>query len=106
MRVAVTCGGGFIGQQVVRDLRQHGITPVEVHRNIDCIDSIDSSNNIVQTDLHCLPNNPFYLMGEPDVIIHHLGRYPYPYPDHEPMAFWGTTANKKKFLNQGHGEIK
>ncbi|MDH5188153.1 MAG: NAD(P)-dependent oxidoreductase [Rhodospirillaceae bacterium] len=70
MKVAVTGAGGFIGRNVVAELKTRGIFPHAVLRPSSKVPPHLSDCEIVRIDIASSTENSFDLMGRPDVLIH------------------------------------
>lgn len=69
MKVAVTGATGFIGRHVLAELEARPVESIALVRSAS-VRLGQSSNVVVQLDLHDAPSNAFELMGRPDVLIH------------------------------------
>ena len=107
MKVAVTGATGFIGRHVLSELETRSVKSIALLRPSTAKALDHSRCSIVQFDLHNAPPNAFELMGCRErvegwikengwSIRLNLGFYPY--PDYEPMAFWGNPQKLSSLI--------
>jgi nucleoside-diphosphate-sugar epimerase len=69
MRVAVIGASGFIGRYVLAELAMRGIETVATSQS-GAVRYAQSGQTISALDLAAPPDNPFELLGRPDIVVH------------------------------------
>lgn len=69
MKVAVTGASGFVGRYVLADLATRGIETVATSRS-GAVQYAQPGQTTCALELSRLPDDPFELLGRPDVVVH------------------------------------
>lgn len=70
MRIAVTGASGFVGRHVLQELLRHEVKIVAAIRDATHAIGLHKSIEVAILDLAQPPDDPFTLLGKPDVLIH------------------------------------
>ena len=70
LKIAVTGSSGFIGQYVLAELGKNQNDLVAVSRQKNHLSGLSKSVRIVELDINNLNENPYEMLGCPDVLIH------------------------------------
>jgi dihydroflavonol-4-reductase len=100
MRVFVTGGAGFIGREVVRQLRERGDEVIAVIRNPDQIAGLrELGAQVVQGDLGSV-DEIRNALGDADAIIHSAGSYRVGIPPRErPQMYEANVGATRRVLD-------